>query len=166
MRSNLQSPPHRAAKEWPRAAAERGTRLAFLLAASFALEGCSLIGLGIGAATPRYQELPRRAAANADELPKGEVVEITAVTGLGQEQIDGSVEGVRDGKLLVDSGYGTRTIPLDHVMTVRVREGSYWAAGLAAGAVIDAVVLPCVVVGLSRLGPTFPAWDLSPASAR
>jgi hypothetical protein len=166
MRSNLESPRRHAANESPRAAAEVATRLAVVLAASFVLEGCLLIGLGIGAAVPRYQEKWYTAAANPEELPKGRGVEVTAITGLGQEQIDGSLEGVKDGKLVVDSGYGTRTIPLDHVMTIRLRDGSYWATGLIMGAVVDAVVVVLAVSALSSLGPTFPAWDFNLASPR
>jgi len=165
MRSNLESPRRHAAKESPRAAADSATRLAVVLAASFVLEGCSLIGMGIGAAVPRYQDMPYRATTTPDELPMGRDVEVTAVTGLGQEQIDGAIDSVHDGKLVVDSGYGPRTISLDHVRTIRLRDGSYWATGLVMGAVVDAVVLACIVTGLSSLGPTFAPLDFNLPSA-
>jgi len=117
-------------------------------------EACSLVGLGVGAATPKYQSLPERPADTwMEELHSGDIIRVRRhvvqsyeTAGLGtSEWIDGRYEGIRDQKLLILVD-GSRElepaeIPLTDVTDVKVRRGSHWVTGLLVGAVVDAVVV-------------------------
>lgn len=96
-------------------------------------------------------------------IPPGTAVEVDAVTRLGREDISGTARGFDRGMLLVDSRYGLRTLPIDAITRVQVVDGSYWWPGLAAGLVVDVVVVVAAVSTLSRgpFGGGF-AFDLPP----
>jgi hypothetical protein len=127
-----------------------------------ALTGCSLLGAGIGSAVPRYEEAPAAArtlhvgdeirvvlfepASGRDSLPRA-----------GGGEIDGRYAGIHDGMLevTVDGMVEPRQIPLTDVMEIRTRKGSYWLAGLATGAFVDAALVTFVLVSIENSNPHF-----------
>jgi hypothetical protein len=114
--------------------------------------GCSAIGLGIGAAIPRFDvtdhEIEMR-VTDGQPSPLPAVGDDTRVWVTWREDVwaKGLYQGVRDGEVIVSNDKGEYAIALGAisemrvVRRVRVRRGSYWLTGLAMGAVIDALVL-------------------------
>lgn len=135
---------------------------ALALLALFLLQGCTLIGVGIGASIPRVE---RVAPQDAKSLPTNIEVEVEAKTGddvssgsraAPIRHIAGNLDSVEGGYIFVASADGkhTRDIPLDRVTELRVDRGTYWLAGLCLGAAIDfAVVVVTYALVTSIPGP-------------
>jgi hypothetical protein len=122
--------------------------------------GCGLIGLGLGAAVPTWEEVPPDAVwANTHVGGAIDVhLRAGAATREGAESVSGSYGGQEDvpmntaeapmpraGRLLVSTGGTTRRIPFEDISRVDFRSGSYWSTGLTLGVAIDAVVATMLV---------------------
>jgi hypothetical protein len=112
------------------------------------LPGCTLIGLGIGAAVPMHQEVELQQASS---LPAGSDVDVllspTSSSG-DPVRIAGRLQSVNDDSLRLSPARFFRTprrVPLSRVRELRVVSGSYWLPGLVTGAVIDTVLTALVV---------------------
>lgn len=90
--------------------------------------GCTLVGLGIGAAVPRYEP---GSPAEGDRIRVGEV--------------EGRYEGVRGDDLVVTTDGGPRRIAKREAGAVEVAKGSSWKTGLVVGGFIDAVLLTTLI---------------------
>jgi hypothetical protein len=120
-----------------------------LVALAAMCTGCGAIGLGLGAATPRYvtseEETVIVSTSGAASSPNaGEYVRVwDHRASAGPDVAEGRYGGVRDG---VSTEAGQRAIPLDEVQEIslrrqaRVRRGTYWAKGLAIGVAIDSTL--------------------------
>jgi len=134
----------------PASTPSRWLALLLLVCSSFGCTGCSLIGLGIGSAIPKWEDdvAPKSLEWNG----KGEkpVVEVRA-DDEGREGPPG---------LVVTTAGGERRIPLPDVQRVDVHTGSYWAEGLGVGAAIDLTVAILLgVVGASMLNHPFGGFN-------
>lgn len=135
---------------------QRWPALLILVCASCST-GCVFgpIGLGIGAAVPRWER--EVSPEKLQSYPAGLDLDVALRPGAsadGTGHLTGLYGSVSNSGLVVQTGRQMRTIPLQDVQGVDVRAGSYWAAGLVVGIVIDAV-LTALVVGALLLGPTW-----------
>jgi len=105
--------------------------LALLLLGSLALSGCTLIGAGIGAATPRFSPAP--------EVVQGDSVRVTTSDG---ETASGTVARASSTEIVLGDG---RTISIDDVRKVE-RRSSNLALGAAIGGIVDTVCVATVLV--------------------
>jgi len=126
-----------------------------LTACSLGCTGCSLIGLGIGSAVPRYEPTP---ASSVDELPVGTQLQIkmedgSRFTGTVQSQSDPFV--VRD----LDTGKTRRVDPAE-VWVAEKKVGSQWDKGLFIGGAIDIVVV-VLATAFMTLRSQYSSMDLS-----
>lgn len=123
--------------------------LVALLATS---SGCSAIGLGIGAAIPRFDTTDHQMEVRVTDdqpSPLPAVGDDTRVWVTWRQDLwaKGLYQGVRDGEVIVSNDKGEHAIPLGAISEMRVvhrarvRRGSYWVTGLAMGAVIDTIVI-------------------------
>jgi hypothetical protein len=124
--------------------------------ALFALEGCTVLGLGVGSSMPKYRPV---ALESAPALPERTEVEIETTDSLQvgasgpymrfPRIVDGQAAGVLRGDIILEHrafpSVVTR-IPLEKVKVLRVQEGSYWAEGLGVGAVVDVVATVTILV--------------------
>jgi hypothetical protein len=121
--------------------------LVALLATS---SGCSAIGLGIGAATTRPEQVIVTPTGPLPEDVRYEKVRVGyRADDRKDEWIEGRYQGVRDGTLISSNDTGEHAIPLTSVREVRVKGGSYWATGLIVGAVIDVALVVITVVSVN-----------------
>ena len=129
-------------------------RIAILALASLALgalEGCTFVGLGIGAAIPNFE---RVAVEQAPSIPKDTEVAIRSsvlveVDGRPTVDVSGQVDRVEEGKLLLRSAWfpeGVARIPLDKIRTLDVQKNTYWAVGLGVGVVMDALLVTTAIL--------------------
>jgi hypothetical protein len=98
------------------------------------VSGCSLIGLGIGAAVPKYSE-----RVDPRTLPAGARVLVTEV-GLVETNgtfVSASNANARNADVTIDADQKRITIRGE----VRRRDGTYWEDGLTVGVVIDFALL-------------------------
>ena len=138
--------------------------LAFLLvAAASCSTGCSLIGLGVGAAVPRWEHdvSPEKIASYQDGTEPvrldvkvaPEVAQTYSVPTATRAWYSGNKGLV----VTVATPNGERAIPFRELEHVDVKVGSWWAQGLEAGLVFDLVAL-FVGIGVAAL------WNASPDS--
>jgi hypothetical protein len=153
---------------------DRLTLLAGALAAMST--GCTLVGLGmgaaVGAATPRDVGVDPRAQSKPPSI--GDLVEVSvAVRGPGEERLRGDYGGVRDGTLILLHTDATLcawavaadraaaelpvdaaacTLPLGSVRELRVllRRETYWIQGMGLGFFIGAALDMGLAVALTR----------------
>lgn len=113
--------------------------------------GCSLIGLGIGAAVPRWKR--DVGTSYVETYPESRVAVYTAedlppVVGWYERTIK-----VDSGSYLVlETDDGRRTIPYVKAQRVDLRSGSHWDEGLAIGLVPDIAALIVAGWAITRLG--------------
>jgi hypothetical protein len=109
--------------------------LIMVLAGAVVLSGCSLIGLGIGAAVPKYSE-----RVDSSMLPAGTRVLVTEDIG---RKTQGTLVSATNGDVTVDEGgaRGRQTMRGE----VRKRDGTYWASGLAAGLLVDCLLTTAAI---------------------
>jgi hypothetical protein len=144
----------------------------FMVACALCCTGCSLIGLGIGAASPRWERnVPPEEIESYRVEGKPPDVDVQLGTPAHPEPwwVAGSfVRLSADGKTRPSSNstgtftyeYEPRTlvvatdanewgIPLQDIERVDVRRGSYWATGLGVGFALDvaAALVTAVLIG-------------------
>lgn len=114
------------------------TTLVALLATN---TGCTLIGMGVGAAAggsvDRYSTV-----TPIDPLPpaRSEVRVRVASPGNTEARIKGIFAGVCDGALIVLNDSGEHAIALEAFRDLRVKNGTDWRTGLGIGAAIGGTV--------------------------
>ncbi|HSQ64613.1 MAG TPA: hypothetical protein VLM85_15425 [Polyangiaceae bacterium] len=108
--------------------------LALLLLASLALSGCTLIGLGIGAAVPKYTPV--------DSASAGTRVRVTTDEGA---TVEGTVEKNEASGLVVRGEGQTYQLPLDRIRQLEERT-SHLRTGAAVGGAIDGMCLVAAFV--------------------
>jgi hypothetical protein len=114
---------------------QRFLTLFALVVVSFVASGCTLLGAGIGAAIPRYE--------NVDGANAGARLRVEADNG---QDFEGTVTSTRGESLVLATPEGSYELPLDHL---RRRAGTYASTGAAIGGVIDAV---CVIASVITIG--------------
>lgn len=134
-----------------------GLRARALLLSALALTtpatgGCTLIGLGLGSATPKYETVSPPYAS----LEPGAEVRVEPKTAEGRERagnrehLYGTYAGARDGVFEIDTKTGTWSFRQGDVAAVSKREGSYWLAGLLVGAGIDVTLIIASAIAISH----------------
>lgn len=101
------------------------------------LSGCGLVGLGIGAAIPKYERV------RADSpLDRGTRVELrTAPHG---EWTKARYESSGERALTIDTDDGWRDVPLEEVKEMRIQRGTYWLPGMLFGGLLDIAVIGAI----------------------
>jgi hypothetical protein len=143
--------------------------LAFLalVALVVASTGCTLIGLGVGAAAGASTERWKTVDVNASPPSSGEVVHARFVAAGHDRWVEGSYGGVRNGLLVLWSSAeapcergephddGTRVdsreclIPLQSLRELRIRGGTHWERGLGIGAAVGGAIDLTIFIGLA-----------------
>ncbi len=112
-----------------------------LLGAScFLVSGCSLIGLGIGASTPKYEQTSLEDAVVGDHVFVEKYDEDIEGTLASVDSMGGSLELSRRNEP------HRALIPKEQIEKLSRRKGSYWAMGLGLSMAIDFTVI--VVTGI------------------
>lgn len=149
-------------------APQRWLVLAILASGAFGSTGCTLLGLGLGAAVPRWKSAPAgEVGVYADE---GDDVDVQLRAG----SVSGSYSGMiakgsspnstaiyvsNPGTVVVPGQWpalvlitdkGERRIQLPDAQRVDVRKGSHWDVGLGVGVALDVIV--AMTVGILVLG--------------
>lgn len=143
----------------------RSIALVGSIVAGLLSSGCTLVGLGLGAATPAYEmpvtlsELEARSATGASTEVR------VSVRGGGALSASQGIYAGQVGDLVsVTSARGTTFLRIDDVERIEERTGSRWATGLAIGGAIDlALILATVVVISSAHVEVIPKY---PSSSR
>ncbi len=104
---------------------------ALFIVTSFVLSGCTFIGMGIGAAVPRYTE-----TSNPSE---GDTVRITTQDG---EQVQATLDAKNGNVLTLSNGY---ELPFEKIRKMERRSNNL-ARGAAIGGVIDTVITVALVI--------------------
>jgi hypothetical protein len=112
------------------------------------LQGCSAIGLGIGAATPRVTDTPTAS------VQPGEWVAIYR-----RDEAE-TVDGAEHGRLVakndvfveIESDDGTSRIPTSQIDHVRAKRGNHWLTGMLIGIALDVAVIGAVAASMP--------WDM------
>ncbi len=115
---------------------QRLLAFALLLFGLLAVSGCTLIGMGIGAAVPKYTPVHSASA--------GTSVRVTTDDGAS---VEGTIEKTEADAILVHGEGQTFRLPLDRIRDLEKRT-SHLGTGAAVGGVIDGV---CVVAALVAL---------------
>lgn len=108
-----------------------------------ALSGCTLVGLGIGASTPSYEQVPPPYAS----IEPGRDVRLTTTPVRSEEpwpppHVYGRFRSADEGAVVLED----RTIPRRDVERVDVRTGTYWKTGLLVGACFDVTLAISIAV--------------------
>ena len=118
----------------------RSSLVACTMAAVLLVQDCSLIGLGIGSASPKYE----RVETPYESLAEGSEVRVVRVVREDRARetspVDGVYRGAHAGYLFVDTEWGGRALDERQVVEVDRRTGSHWAEGLVAGIALDVVI--------------------------
>lgn len=119
---------------------------AFLIAGCLGASGCTVAGVAMGAAMPRYEptEWPR------SNVELGTQVRVrTRNIGAdfaGASEVAGRYGGTREGLLSVtDEEEREHEIPTRDIVDLQVRSGTEWKKGLLVGAAADTVLLLTVL---------------------
>lgn len=124
----------------------------------FGSSGCSVAGFYVGSSTPRYERITVSTSSLEwrDQIRYGEQIGIRPKQNgsreIGQSAApwrDGVYEGIDDDVLAISTVDGPDRIPLVDIDEVRVRRGSHWATGVLVGALVDAVIVGCIVASLT-----------------
>jgi hypothetical protein len=141
-------------------------RLAILSLAAIALtslEGCTVIGYGVGAATPRYEPV---ALGSAQSIASGtdvdiemasvsEVITTDGYVARTPKTFVGQARGVERGDFLFSSlATGVSRIPMTDIRELRVKShGNYSTEGLVVGMLVDVAVVAGLIVAVSNYHP-------------
>jgi len=125
---------------------------------SFCSLGCTLIGMGVGAAIPRASET--ETPMQVEAVPPGSDVTVVYYRpvderGGGYMQVAGTYRGTDDGKAIVEHGDKSYLIPVSRIQETRARPytSNYWREGAIAGGIIDLSVVAYVVWMGTQTGP-------------
>jgi hypothetical protein len=118
-----------------------------LLAA--ASQGCSVVGLGVGAAIPRYEDLR---PATFEHVSPGDELRVTTEDGRTSE---GKFVGASTERAILSTDKGTRTLENAHVAGVERRIGSQAGAGFGLGFVLDVTMIGMGAIALHGQKPQF-----------
>lgn len=122
------------------------------LVLSLAASGCSLVGLGIGASTPKWETRHLQADGSLDvsHVADGDTVEvIRRDAGI----VDGRFRGLSGDVVHVERSDGyDLTIMKRDFDRIRYERGSYWAAGLVIGLAADLLVGSAIAVSQLSCG--------------
>jgi hypothetical protein len=118
---------------------------------------------------PRWETVPREQIEASEHSLRGQTTQIRAQKPAQKpsvsderETIEGTFSGLDDERrrgneyarvLLVQTQSGERRIELSKVEELRFSNGSYWGEGMAAGAVIDVIVV--ILVLTHPIQPSF-----------
>ena len=111
--------------------------------------GCTLIGMGVGAAAGGNVDRYSTVTPNDPLPPPRSQVRVRVSPGNTEERIKGRFAGVCDGALIVLNDSGEHAIALEAVRDLRVKNGTYWRTGLGTGAAIGGTVDLALLVLLS-----------------
>jgi hypothetical protein len=123
--------------------------LPVILSMSLATSGCTLAGVAIGAATPRYERTESPRQEGIVDLGTQIRVRVRSVgsDSVVIEEIDGRYGGIRDGWMSVTDADGhEHELPVSDIVELRVRSGTEWKKGLLLGAAADAVLVMAAVM--------------------
>lgn len=113
--------------------------------------GCTLVGLGIGAAIPKKQTYEEKGGFTAGErvarafddekIDPGDAIEVDTFGPPAPRRVEGTVEGIdpRAHVLGISSGSRVDAIELERIRRARVEHGSHWMTGMFVGLGADSV---------------------------
>jgi len=121
--------------------ASRRLALLVVVCASLCSTACTLLGAGIGANTPRWEEgvSTEKLASCAEAGGSLEVRLRPAAAAYGPDRLRGACGSLDAENVVVVTDQGERRIPLRDIARVDLRRGNYVTTGLAVGLLIDAV---------------------------
>ncbi len=102
--------------------------LLLLLVATWLLSGCTFVGLGVGAATPRY--VPTETVSAGDDVR----------VDTGSAEVTGDVVATNPSGLAIATGERVIEVPHKTTKAIKRRSGTNWFTGLAIGFAIDVTV--------------------------
>ena len=132
--------------------------VAIAIAAVLLTQGCTLIGLGIGATTPKYE----RVEPPYDSLAVGTDVRVLRADRDPDDAVTGEYRGPHGRYLFIDTEWGGRAVDERNIAEVQRRSGSYWAEGLAVGVALDVIagsLLAVEIANSSRFHFSVGPWN-------
>ncbi len=111
--------------------------LLLMLLATWLLSGCTFIGLGVGAATPRY--VPTETVSVGDDVR----------VDTGSTEVSGDVIGTSPSSVGIASGGRVIDVPRKTIKTIERRSGTNWLMGLGIGFAIDATLATAVGIAVA-----------------
>jgi hypothetical protein len=120
------------------------------------LSGCTVIGLGIGAAVDHHVDRPRYTTSeNAQNIPPGSAVRVTLTSG---DTLRGKFIGLRtlsaEQQFMMQSNRQTVGIPLENIQRIYAspRRTYYWGLGAVIGLAVDAALVTVIAHNLKHEG--------------
>jgi len=113
--------------------------VASILVSVTALQGCGVIGLGIGLESPKTETIESRGIAVVEP---GTEMEIVVETGVGRTTtIRGLFASVSEDVIVLETPEGQFAVNRHWVRRVTIDAGTQWAKGMLVGGAVDAGVL-------------------------